>query len=291
MILERAHQRQQRVLPLVDDGRVERPQRRRQRRPALPHPDQQLRDGGPADREVDARQLAPQLEPEGESGLQLPGKAKREPDGADPRRPQARRQRAHDVAVERIALGGRVVGDLLGRGEGEGRSISREVELKRRMGRRDDAQPGVDRVDGARVLLAVEEADRVSQDGDRLVDPFGDGVRVAAHLPERVVLELRAVVEGGPLLEPRQALLDAVAKRRHRRTPQQRIVSLDVGIDGQHLDAVRSQEPGQRGNGEVRRCRITGRRIDEGDLHGDSGRSSIPGRCGAVHSARWTRRR
>ena len=260
--------------------------------PRSPHPDQQLRDGRPADREVDARQLAPQLEPEGESGLQLPGKAERQSDGADPRRPQARRQRAHHVAVERVALGRRVVRDLLRRREGEGRSISREVELQRRMGRRDDAQPGVDRVDGARVLLAVEEADRVPQDGDRLVDAFGDGVRVAAHLPERVVLELRAVVEGGPLLEPCQAPLDAVPKRRHGRAPQQRIVSLDIGIDGQHLDAIRSQEPGQRGNGEVRRRRITGRRIDEGDLHGELGTGQYPRSMRRrPFTGRWTRRR
>jgi len=88
--------------------------------------------------------------------------------------------------------------------------------------------------------------------------------------------ELLAVVEGGPLLEPRQALLDAVAKRRHGRAPQQRIVGLDIGIDGQHLDAVRSQEPGQRGNGEVRRRWVTGRRIDEGDLHGELGTEQYP---------------
>ena len=36
----------------------------------------------------------------------------------------------------------------------------------------------------------------------RLVDAFGHGVRVAAGLPEREVLELLAVVERRALLEP-----------------------------------------------------------------------------------------
>ena len=93
VLVERATEGQQRVLALEDDGRVERPERRRERGP--PKADEQLRDGGPADREVHARQLAPQLEAEREGGLQLPGEAQREPDGAGrPRRAGAARARS-----------------------------------------------------------------------------------------------------------------------------------------------------------------------------------------------------
>ena len=113
LLVEGAAERQQRVLTLVDDGGVEGPQRRGQRRSA--QADEQLRDGGPADREVNAGQRAPQLEPEGERGLQLSGEAQREADGADARGAQARRERARDVGVERVALGRGVVRDLLGR--------------------------------------------------------------------------------------------------------------------------------------------------------------------------------
>ena len=128
---------------------------------------------------------------------------------------------------------------------------------------------------------------------DGLVDAFGDGVRVAAGLPEREVLELLAVVERRALLEPGDAALDALAQRLHRRAPQEGVVGLDVGVDRQHLDAVRAQEPGQRRDRQVRRRRITGRRVDEGDLHVISeGRAVSP--VGAASStsgrvARWTR--
>ena len=118
----------------------------------------------------------------------------------------------------------------------------------------------------------------------RLIDAFGDGVRVAAGLPEREVLELLAVVERRALLEPGDAALDALAQRLHGRAPQEGVVGLDVGVDRQHLDAVGAQEPGQRGDRQVRRRRITGRRVDEGDLHVVlRGARSIPGRRGVVH--------
>ena len=115
VLVERATEGQQRVLALVDDGRVERPERRRERGPAKA--DEQLGDGGPADGEVHAGQLAPQLEAEREGGLQLPGEAERQPDGADARGAQSRREHVHDVGVERVALGRGVARDLLGRRE------------------------------------------------------------------------------------------------------------------------------------------------------------------------------
>jgi len=152
------------------------------------------------------------------------------------------------------------------------------------MGRRDHAQPCVDRIDGARVLLAVEEADGIAQDGDGLIDACGDSVRVAARLPQRQVLQLLAVVERRAGLELTDAALDALAQRLHGRAPQQGVVGLDVGVDRQHVDAVGAQEPGQGGHRQVWRRRITGWWIDEGDLHVLlRGRRSIPGRRGIVH--------
>ena len=81
------------------------------------------------------------------------------------------------------------------------------------MGRRV-TRARVDRVDGARVLLAVEEPDGIAEDGDGLIDAFGGGVRVAAGLPEREVLELLAMVERRALYQRRRVHgIDALAQR------------------------------------------------------------------------------
>ena len=108
--------------PSKTTARVERPERARERR--APQADEHLRDARTAAGEVHVGQEPLELERERVRRLQLPGKA----DARARRRRRARRAAAAPAAahvvVERIALGARVVGDLLGRGQRERRAIA-----------------------------------------------------------------------------------------------------------------------------------------------------------------------
>lgn len=95
-----------------------------------------------------------------------------------------------------------------------------EVELQRRVGRRDHPQRGIDRVDCARIEAGVEESDLVAQDRHRFVDAIRDCVRVSSRLPESQVLQLLDVFERGSTVEPPQPVLEAITHRRHRFAPE-----------------------------------------------------------------------
>jgi hypothetical protein len=132
-----------------------------------------------------ARRLAPQREAEREGRLQLPGEAQREPDGADARGAQPRREHVHDVGVERVALGV-ASRDLLGRREGEWRPVAREVELQRAWAA-EIAEPASIVSTAARVLLAVEEPDGSRRMATASSMPSGTRARLRGPARARVL--------------------------------------------------------------------------------------------------------
>src|SRR5581483_4450488 len=136
---------------------------------------------------------------------------------------------------------------------------------------------------GALVALGIEERRVVAQRVARLDDPDGRRVRVAARAPELEVRALLDVIERALAIELAEPPLHPLGERAQGRRAQERIVRLDVGVDGQHLDAVRAQEARQHRHRQIRRGRITSRRINQGDLHKRLQTSK--------RRSRWTRRR
>ena len=264
-LVERAAQPEERVLALEHDGAVEGAERPRQ--VVSREAEEELRDAGTAAGQVHLGQKAPQLEREGVGRLQLPGKADAEPDGVDARLAQPRRQHVAHVVVERIALGARVVCDLVGRGERERRAIAAEGQLERRVGGRDQAQRRLDGLDRALVVLSDEEALGILEHRARFGDAGRRRVGVAARAPQREVRAPRRVVERRASLELAQARARALGQGAERLWTQQAVVRFDVGVDRNHLDAVAAEEARQHGHRQVGRGRITRGRVDEGDLH------------------------
>ena len=237
LLLERAHEPEQRVLALEDAGGVERTERAREA--VAGEPDEHLRDAGTAAGDVHVRERALDLERERVGRLQLPGEADGEPDDVDLRVAEPRDERLHHVVVERIGAGAAGALDLLHRRQPEGRAVRGEVEVERMVRGRHDAERGVDRGDGAGVRVGIVERwprrgtwpwRERCRSGTACASPRARTSAAysscSACASERLRVELAE-----PSLEP-------VAERAERLRVEQRVERLDVGVDRQDLDAV-----------------------------------------------------
>ena len=265
---EGAAQRQQGVLALENHRAVKRPQRAREGR-AL-QPQQHLGDGWSACHQVCLGKGDLELERERIRGHELARKANRDADGVHPCAAQTGYQFAREVAVEGIALGIGIARDLVRRGQGKGCPVRGEIELQRRVGGRDHAQARADCCNCVGIPPGIVEALTGAQDVQRRANPGRHCSRFAAHAQQGQQDELRLVVERAPALQAGDAPLDAVTEQCQWLALQQGQKAIKVGVDGQHLDALGTQETRQCGNGGVGRRGITGRRKDEGELHAQS---------------------
>ena len=263
---------EERVLPLVDDRRVERPERLAERAPS--QTDHHLRETGAPRREVDVRERALELPRERVRGLKLAGEADRDAD--DLREPgrRARKEGAElgderpcHVRVEGVVLGRSHALDLLLGEEPERGAVGGEVEVERVVGGRDGAEGGVDRARGRVVVALVEEALLVAKDGLGLADPAGDGLGVAARALQRHVPELLLVRERGLLLERGDPRLDARGDAGERTGLEQGVEGLEVRVDRGDRDAVRAEKAREHRHGEVRGRRVARGGINERDRH------------------------
>src|SRR5689334_19683780 len=101
-LVERANEREERVLALVENGRIERAEGAREG--AAAQPEEHLGDGRPAAREMDARELSAKLVSERVGRLELAGEADGDADRANAGARETRCEVLRHVIEERIAI-------------------------------------------------------------------------------------------------------------------------------------------------------------------------------------------